>query len=67
MKGRGEMGIKYSGTTPSPLFVRRSKANACEGGRGEGWGEGDVGPAPGIRQGPSLIPAARSGARHESL
>jgi hypothetical protein len=26
------MGIKYSGTTPSPL-------------RGEGWGEGDIGQA----------------------
>jgi hypothetical protein len=53
-KGRGEMGIKYSGTTPSPL-------------RGEGWGEGDVGPAPGIRRGPSLMPAVRSCPCHESL
>jgi len=30
MKGRGAMGIKYSGTTPSPL-------------RGEDLGEGDAG------------------------
>jgi hypothetical protein len=35
------MGIKYSGTTPSPL-------------RGEGWGEGDIGQALFLlREGPS--------------